>query len=490
LYKKQGIDLISQLRGDFSGVIYDKTEKTVKIFTNHIGSKPIYYFWDKPSRTLIFCSELKVVLNVMRDFGFRTQLSEIGAYCLLSFGYMLKDYTLCENVKKLPAGTVLTCNLNEGEISFDKYYQLKNTPYIEDTRENIIENLDQKFSDAVKKEYDKDIEYGYRHVATLSGGLDSRINVMKGEMLGYKNILAINLSQNNYLDELIAKNIASDHGYDFLFFSLDNGNFLKNIEKPVLANDGQIFFAGSAHLLAMLSLIDWDELGLLHTGQIGDLVLGSYLSDRQHFKVSDKIIFKTAYSSKLIDRIPKHIFEEMVQQYESDEMFAFYERCVNGVFNGNFMTYHYTEFSSPFLYLDFLEYAMRIHPRLRYKERIYLDWIQIKVPDAAEYIWEKTGLPIAAGEWRVFLSNVVKHIKRKICGTSPKDSMNPFDHWFETNPELRNVFQTYFKSHISLLDDYQTLKSDARIMFEKGNTIEKSQVLTLLAAIKLFGLRN
>jgi len=488
MYEKFGVHFISKLRGDFSGVIYDKSEKMLKIFTNHVGSKPIYYFWDKPSKSLIFCSELKFVLNFMRYFDFPTKLSEIGAYSLLSFGYMLRDYTLCQNVKKLLPGTILTFDPNNGVISMDNYFQLKNTPYIEEKKDTIINELDCRFCEAIQKEYDKDIEYGYRHITTLSGGLDSRMNLIKGKMLGYNDILAITFSQSNYLDEKIAKKITSDHGCSFLFYALDNGIFLKDIEKPVLANDGQIFFANAAHVLAIVSLINWKEYGLLHTGQIGDLVLGSYLYKRQHFKVSDKVISKTAYSNKLINRIPKQIFEEIQQNYESDEIFAFYERCVNGIFNGYLMIQQHSEFASPFLYLDFLEYSLRIHPRLRYREKIYHDWIQMKVPDAAQYIWEKTGLPINAGEWRVILKKAFRYAKQRLIGPSSSDSMNPFDYWYKTNGELRNIFNDYYENHISLLDNYPSIKADGQYLFEQGNTLEKCQILSLISAIKLFGL--
>nr|WP_319377753.1 hypothetical protein [uncultured Methanoregula sp.] len=489
MYKINGIKFISKLRGDFSGVIYDKSEKVVKLFTNHIGSKPVYYFWDKSSKTLIFSSELKVVLKIMRDLTIPTKLSEIGAYCLLSFGYMLRDYTLCDKVKKILPGTILSFGVDEGIIYEDRYYQLKNMPYIESSREAIIEEMDRRFSEAIKKEYDKDLEYGYRHIATLSGGLDSRMNIMTAEKMDYKNILAITFSQSNYLDEMIAKKIASDRGYNFLFFALDNGNYLIDIERPVHANDGLILYPGSAHLLAMISLLDWSQNGLLHTGMIGDVILGSFLITNCHGPLSNKIIKNVVYSRKLVDRIPNQIFEDMRQEYESDEIFAFYERMVNGVFNGYLMIQHYTDFSSPFLYLDFLEYTMRIPPKYRYKEKLYFDWIQTKNPDASAYIWEKTKLRISAGEWKIFLLKVLNKIQRKIRGPSDKDSMNPLDYWYKTNPELRNTFNSYYKQHIAFLDDYPSLKEDSRDLFEHGNTLEKSQVLTLIVAMKVLQLK-
>jgi len=488
MYENQGTKFVSEMRGDFSGIIYDKSKGKIHIFTNHIGSKTLYYYLDEKNKILIYGSGLQVVLNIMRECGYETKLSELSAYFLLTFGYMLKDNTLCTTVKKLLPGTVLSFDLESGTTSTERYYELKNTPYIEDTQENILKEMDRRFDEAIEKEYEKDLEYGYRHVATLSGGLDSRMNVTKGKMLGYDNILTITFSQSNYLDERVAKQIASDFGFDFLFFSLDNGNYLKDIESPIIANDGQVFFAGSAHMLAMLKLLDWDHLGLVHTGQIGDLVLGSYLLDRKHSLLSDKMVSKAAYSTKLIDRIPASIFEELSQTYETDEMFAFYERCVNGVFNGYQVIQNHSEFASPFLYVDFLDYVMKVSPEHRFDNALYNKWIENYAPIAMKYSWEKTGTKINAGHITKLMVRITKIIKRNIFRDGDQISMNPTDYWYNTNPELRKTFETYFKEHIQILGKHSKLQEDTLFLFKNGNTLEKTQALSLLAAVKLLNL--
>ena len=488
MYEKQGTKFVSELRGDFSGIIYDKSKDKIHIFTNHIGSKTLYYYLDEKNKILIYGSGVQAVLNIMRECGYETKLSELGAYFLLTFGYMLKDNTLCTTVKKLPPGTILSFDLGSGTASTERYYELKNIPYIEDTKENILKEMDRRFEEAIKKEYEKDVEYGYRHVATLSGGLDSRMNVTKGRMLGYDDILTITFSQSNYLDERIAKQIASDFGIDFLFFSLDNGNYLKDIESPIIANDGQVFFAGAAHVLAMLRLLDWGPLGLVHTGQIGDLILGSYLLDRKHSPISDKMINKVAYSTKLIDRIPASIFEELNQTYETGEVFAFYERCVNGVFNGYQVIQNYSEFASPFLYVDFLDYVMKVSPEHRFDNALYNKWIENYAPIALKYPWEKTGTKINAGHITKLMVRITKIVRGYIFGDKTQISMNPFEYWYNTNPGLKEAFETYFKEHIQILDKHSKLQEDTLFLFKNGNTLEKTQALSLLAAVKLLNL--
>jgi asparagine synthase (glutamine-hydrolysing) len=488
LYNRDSSAFPSQLRGDFSGVIYDKRQDSWIIFNNHIGSKPVFYYFDEIKGDFIFGSEFQMVLSGMKSIGCNSRISEMGAYCLLSFGYMLGNHTLVEGIKRLPPGSIL--RYQQGRISIVQYYQLKNTPYIDLPDDQIIRELDTRFRAAIRAEYEKDLEYGYNHIATLSGGLDSRMNVCYGKKLNFASLLTICFSQGNYADEKIAKQIASDWGYEFLFSSLDNGNYLKEIETHVRVNDGLTYYSGAAHVYSMLHLINWTQFGLLHTGQLGDAIMGTYLLVPKHQDINESIANKFATSIKLREHLPREILSHIENAYPNDELFAFYERGVNGIFNGYRVIEQFSEFSSPFLYLDFLEYAMRIPPKKRYREKIYLDWIQKKAPETTGYLWEKTGLLITAGRLRIIIRNVIKNLKRKIRGPSPKDSMIPFDYWYETNSDLRSSFEDYYTRHISLLNDHPSLKEDAKYLFEQGNTLEKTQVLTLLAAIKLHKLRE
>ena len=487
IYSNNGIQGISEIKGDFSGVILNKNTNTWYIFTNHIGSKSIFYFFDEEKKYLIFGSELKVIVNILRKLGYPLNLSEIGAYCLLTFGYMIGDNTLIKNIKKIPPGSILT--YSNGRINIERYYKLSSTPYITDSEEIIIKNLHSLFLDAIKLEYDKDLEYNYSHISTLSGGLDSRMNVMMAKKAGYTNILCLCFSQSDYLDEIIAKRIASDLGFDFIFKSLDNGNYLKHIDEAVFVNDSSTLYAGAAHLQFSLKLLDWKIMGLLHTGQIGAIVKGSYLLNENHGPVSIKAIKKIAYSTKLLDR---NLLTKLnlLDNYENFEVFALSERGINGIFNGYRVIEQFTEFSSPFLDKDFLEYSMRIPPKYRYKNEMNKKWINSKLPEASVYPWQGTGMKINAGLLKQFSFRVFRFLKKKYQGDKYLNSMNPFEYWYRTNPDLKSYIEKYFVDHIALLSAYPTLMNDAKPLFENGTFLEKTQVLTLLSGIKLYNLNK
>lgn len=486
MYKKNTSSFIEELRGPFSGVIYNKKRDTWHIFTDHLSLKPIFYFWDNLNKCLIFGSEFKVIIDAMHFLGYKPKLCELSGYFLLTFGYMCGDYTLAEKVKRLQPGSILT--FNNGTINIIQYYKLTSNPCNLDSQEKTISILDERFKIAIRQEYEKDLEFKYRHITTLSGGLDTRMNIAYAKKLKYKDLLCITFSQSDYLDEKIAKKIASDFNYEFLFYSLDNGNYLMDIKKPLLANSGLILYSGAAHSLSMLSLIDWTDFGLLHTGQIGGGVLGGYLLRPPHSKLSSELIKHIAYSTKLINRIPLSTLENLVNKYESGEMFIFYERGINGVFNGELMTQCFSETTSPFLYIDFLDYAMKTDTKYRYEEQIYHKWIIKYAPEIVKYSWEKTNAKITITPLEMFSKRVYRYIKRKTFGPSPINSMNPFEYWYNSNSNLRNFISNYFENHMDLLMDHSSLKKDVEFLFNKGDFLEKIQVLTLLAAMKMHNL--
>ncbi len=483
MYLNEGIHFVNKLRGDFSGVIVDKAKQELYLFTNHIGSKRIFYYRNDETKDFFFASDLKVVTTLMQKYGYPTELSETGAYCLLTFGFMLRNHTLCKDAIHLEPGTILTLSLNTGDIKKETYYTLKNTPYIEDSEENIIQEMERRFCQAIKREYDIDKEYGYRHIVTLSGGLDSRMTLVKGIMLGYGNIRTLTFSQSGYLDQLISQKIAADLNCDYVFHALDNGNFLLDIGSSIKANDGLILYGSAAQQLSSAAMLNWDGFGLLHTGQVGDLILGSYLQDTSHHPVNNTLIHKIAYSSKLLDKVPDVVLEEIRNTYDNDEMCAFYERCINGVYNGYYMTQNYSEYASPFLDVDFLDYVMKIPPKLRYNNKIYARWITLCTPVAARYIWEKTGTKINANYFVSLYKRVIRYSKIHILKCR-LISMKPLNHWYSHNPALKAYFDEHFTNGISQLDTYSKLKNDAAGLYHTGSASEKIQVLTLCEAIK------
>lgn len=476
LYKEKGNDFFKYFKGEYSGILYDKIKDKTIVYTNHTGSKNIFYY--KDDNHFIVSSELKILTQILKKLNIKYSINEFSCYCLLTYGYMLEDNTLIQEISKLTAGNYL---LYENEdLSKINYFKLENEPYLTESKNEIIENLDKLFREAVKIRFSKDDEYGYKHIAPLSGGLDSRMTVMVAHELGFENCLNVTCSQNNYLDEKIAKKISADINNKWLFFSLDNGNYLKNIEDCIICNDGIVLYSGSAHVLDMFKNINFNKYGLYHTGQIGDAVLGSFLSDKIK---KNPNIYDGTYSNLIINKIEAKI-NPIINKYDSEEIFKFYNRAFNGAFNGDWTVNQFTEASSPFCDIDFLQYALRIPPRYKYREKIYIEWIIKKYPMIASYKWEKTGIKPTLSDNKLRMYKYSEKILRKIFIRKER-SMNPFNDWYKNNLNLRKFVSEYLNENLYVLDKYPELFKASNYLIENGSLMEKTQVMTLLGAIKL-----
>ncbi|MHB8132772.1 MAG: hypothetical protein ACYDH1_01000 [Anaerolineaceae bacterium] len=472
---------LNEFRGDFAGAIYQKTSEKLSLFTNQLGSKPVYYFFDQGTETLIFSTELKIVSSLMKLLGFSVSISQEGAWCLLTFGFMLDDRTLINGVKKIPPGTILEF---DGSINFIQYFSLKNNSSKNINKNEIIDELHQRFSIAVQQEFNKDIEYGFSHVATLSGGLDSRTSLAYALALGFNRPLAITCSTDEYSDQKIAQRISFDWNCEFFYYSLGNGMYLQDINSPVFANDGLVFLTGSAHILAMIKRIQFKNFGLLHTGLIGDGVLGTLIKGPFQQK---KNPFAGA-GSTLFCNIVNEMAINSWSKYENDELFIFANRIINGVFNGFTTIHHFTDFSSPFLHIDFLNYALQIDPIFRYKNNIYLNWLQKKMPHELNYKWERTGFKPMTPSFLVNGKRIINGVRKKFFGQGRLDNMVPLDYWYRENSYLSSSWQAYFDQNINRLSNLPDIQKAAKKLFKVGHCNEKGQVLTLLSAMELLNI--
>jgi len=462
----------SQFKGDFSGFIFNKKTEELTSFTNHVASQKVFY--SQLEQSTIISHKLEYITQ------FRTEnsLNTDAAYALLTYGGMLGKNTLIKDVFKLCSGEYMSVSLNSFEVN--QYFDFNSVKVSISDAKEATKKLDKLFNDLIELEYQKDIEYGYDHIATLSGGLDSRMNVMEANKQGYKTHNFC-FSQSNYADHTIAEEISKDLNNIFSFIALDNADYLTEMDENINIYDGQIFYLASAHYNYTLNNLNTDNYGLIHTGQIGDGVLGGFVSANQ-----------PDYSTILLSKkLTAHLPDIDLGNYSSEETFKLANRVFNVTVAGSYVSVHHqTYLVSPFLDPEFISLCLSLSPSLKKESKIYFDWINEFKPEIAKYKWEKTGFKPDA-VWKKTLSQYTKKIKNTYYSKTNqlhKTSMNPYDYWYNNNPEIVAFFDSNYKKHIDLITD-NALNENTRFLFEKGNTIEKSLVLTLVHAINKYNLK-
>lgn len=477
-------------RGNFSGAVYHKNDEYWEVFTDFLGMKPVFYYSERGK--WFVASDPTEILKALNCLNLEYSLNTEASYDLLTYGFMIGDETLVNEVKKLPYGCYM--KIAKGKIEISRYYEFE---YCEETKKNIhsddeyIENLDSLFKHAVKLQFDKDNEYGYDHLATLSGGLDSRMTVWVANTLGFNNIVNLTFGMSDCSDEKIAKMVANKLGNSMIIRTLNDGNMLSLYRDIVKLNGGISLYSGIAHSMTALSSINYKRYGILHTGDLGDAIVGSFA----HKNEGD---FPGAYSLKL----KKYISHKM-EDTKNIEKFKMVSRGFNGVGASKIVCENYIDCISPFLYKDFFEYCLSEIPfEKRDNHYIYKKWVMTKYHDSAliplqryngglmtEGLVKQTIRKIhrigikTVFEWCLWKIGIKHELSRKIV----KSSMNPLDFWYENNTTISCNMDEYsletIKKALNCPGLDKELLKNAEMLYREGNTSEKSQVLTLLSFI-------
>lgn len=164
-YEEWGENCVKKFNGMFAFCIYDKNKKTLFIARDHIGIKPLYYYFE--NEKFIFASEIKAILEdkyIKREIN----IEALNQYISLRYNPLLQ--TLFEGIKKLPPASTLKFDLRNKTFKINKFWDLKLKE--EKKSENYyLKKLDKLFIDAVKRQLISDVPLG----VFLSGGIDSTL---------------------------------------------------------------------------------------------------------------------------------------------------------------------------------------------------------------------------------------------------------------------------------------------------------------------------
>lgn len=483
LYREKGECFFEEFRGSYAGLLYDKREDKFILFSDHVGSKFLYY--SLVDGALICSTMIAHIYSFLKENQINYQLSTESAYLLLSYGYMLENRTLCDRIYKLRPGCYLV--FQQGQLREKRFCFLDNEPDFSLTEDEAIELLDVEFRRAVAAQFDKDLEYGYKHAVALSAGLDSRMTTWVAHEMGYSNQLNYTFSQSDYWDEVIPKQIARDLKHEWMFKMLDHGLWMLDIEEITQLTGGNVVYYGLAHGNSLFKFLCFDELGMAHSGQLGDVVFGTFflsLNNNQQFQWGDG-----AYSKSYLDKVCSINLSE----YKNQEIANFYQRGFNGANNGLLAIMQYTETFSPFMDWELMNAVLKIPLKYRYGHNIYKKWILTKYPHAANYVWEKIGATIREPMIKIRGKSIpIRQLLKKILmkwfslksGWMTSNHMNPIGYYWQNNDVLRKQIKQILALN-GLVEDKE-LRGVLQQICREGTIMEKVQAVSLLKAVEVF----
>lgn len=473
--------LFSKLRGAFCGYHYEKETNRITVYTDQVSNKALYYYAQGDRWIVSNC--VYYMVQVLRANGIAFHFDRRAAEYMLSYGYMTDESTFVKEIRRLLPGCLAM--IENDSVKVERYHRIRSQEE-QMTEKEAVEKVDRAFREAVRREFEKDKEYGYRHLVDLSGGLDSRMVSWVAHDMGYTDQLNMAYSRAGYLDETISRRIAGDLGHEYRFMPLDDAKWLCDIDRNSRRNNGAALYAGITGGGRFLETLHTDSFGIEHTGMLGDVILSSYYHDKAFSQGAPQYGYNQ-YSTK----VQYEFDQKLLDQYCTQEEFVISTRGVLGMQSSYMIRQHYVETSSPFMDVDFWDAAFSIPFEYRNGHHLYLLWMKEKYPEAAEYGWEKWG-GVRPKESHLFLRKVKttqRLARQTLCRLfhiQNTDSMNPMDAWYAKDAEIQRYYEAYFESMIDCKVFDEDLRRDLTLMFRQGNVTEKSMALTVLSAVKQY----
>ena len=490
MYAARGESFVRELRGPFSCALYIRAEELWLIYTNPVGDETVFYALS--GGNFYAGSQVNYVLDACRENGVSLSLDTRAAYEMLTFGYMESDRTYACQVRRLRGGTYLRVSRGKAEVR--EYHRFEKHPerFAGKTEADILKELDEAFRRAVEWEYAKDEEYGLRHFAEISGGMDARMSMWTAHTMKPRHIQLMTYGMSDYLDERYSKRIAA-HWQDELFVKpLNDGSFFYDIDTNTFMLGGLSGYASITGGRRALEALDFSHFGLDHTGQIGDAVIGSFCRSEEEMRRNQP---RKRSSERLVGRLEET--GEYHDSFSDHELYLLYTRLFQGTCNTHQLRRNFAEPTSPFMDTDFLQLCLDIPMEMRTNHKLYNRWVIAYYPEAAEIPWEGTGGKITDNRVQKLWHRLKKRGPDKLLellGLSEKArfSMNPLDYLSRRGSAQREYMNEYEKSAYDALPIAlpEQIKSDLRELYAAGNAEERSLVLTVLSAIRLYFARN
>lgn len=490
-YLDEGISFIKKLKGSYSGFILDLEKNKIFVFNDHLSTKNIFYFFDE-KLGFIFSSEMLALKDYLKDNNITFSLNQDASYMMALYGFIFEDYTYINEIRKLSYSSLITYDLKLHDFKIDKLFSYS-TKKEQINYRDALNRINSLMEYSVEKNWSKDLKYSSKHLSLLSGGMDARTNIIIAKNLGFDNITTITFGQSDSKDILYAKEIAEKEGLNSFQRFLNAPSYLIDeiLENYIIPNDGLMMYHTSAHTSSTVKSFNLRDYPILHTGQIGDLLFGSFTKQDYDFKKNRGSIGYTGFVSNenILNKIES--LPNILEKYQDRglELYTYEQRVINATLVGDRSLNNVIDNLSPFFNLELITFCLSLPNQYKANQLIYFDWLKKYHNRALQYPWDKIEMlpnrkfKIVYGKmFKKYYNGAKKYFNLKY------DSMNPYNEWLKDDLTIIDTLDSIFVTEI--VKDYvpAEMKIDLREIYQR-NIFEfrnKFAVITALLAMKLY----
>lgn len=269
LYDVFGDDFVDELQGMFAIALYDSRTRELKLVTDRVGKKPIFYSHTPEGRTA-FASELAPLLE-HPDVDRRIDPVAIDQY--LSYRVVPAPHTIYQQVRKVLPGTMLTF-APQGPVVERRYWRFDfSGPTQDGPPEQIARQIDHLLTTAVADRMESEVPLG----AMLSGGLDSSLVVAMAarQYPGRLNTFSVGFEQAAFDESVHARAVARHCGTDHHTYQIGPEDAQQAID-PILRHMGEPYAFPSAIASYYMYRLAREHVTVVLTGDGSDEIFGGY----------------------------------------------------------------------------------------------------------------------------------------------------------------------------------------------------------------------
>ncbi|MBI88601.1 MAG: asparagine synthase (glutamine-hydrolyzing) [Candidatus Marinimicrobia bacterium] len=471
---------LQNLKGMFAFAIWDRLEKKLTLCRDRIGEKPIFFGWQ--GNTFLFGSELK---SFFQHPSFQKKMNRDILSNYFKFGYCQTNYSIFKGIRKIEPGTYVEISKENKVSRTFPYWDLNNC------FDNVGNNLgysdakrvlDHKLNEAVVAQTLSDVPIG----SFLSGGVDSSLvtAILQENSMEKIKTFSIGFDDAEFNEAQYAKKIANYLSTDHHELYVSNDDYLKIIPqlpsiydepfadssaiptylvskfasenvKVVLSGDaGDELFFGYNHYARFLR--NWSIISRIPNAIKNYSISFSKIFNRNEFLKKMKGHFMhddiINYYSFILDMSKNY---DMIKKYDYDKEFLNQMRYIiknNNIYN-SLMYYDIKIFLQddilvkvdraamknsletriPFLYPDFLNYAIKLNTEYKYKNGIrkYIvkdllsDYLPLKLFDRKKQGFSVPLKNIITGPLREWSNNLINKFEIELDShINPKNIKN------------------------------------------------------------------
>jgi len=166
-YDYWGVRCLEKFNGMWSFVLWDGNKNEIIISNDRFGIKPLYKY--STQKIQIYFSEIKQLKYFKEEV---ITLNQINCDLFINSGFQpYETETYFNEIKRFEKGKYEILNCKTGESISEKYYQLRSIDPNKSNFNDILEEFNYLFDDAVSIRTRSDVEIGI----AISGGVDSSL---------------------------------------------------------------------------------------------------------------------------------------------------------------------------------------------------------------------------------------------------------------------------------------------------------------------------